>query len=253
MSSLLRDLQADLREAAVAADIPRKARYFQALPGGYAEGDQFLGVSVPEQRRIAKTYATRASAEDVRQLLRSAFHEERLCGVFVLIRKFTADRRLRQEKQWVDLFMDEIEALNNWDLIDSCAHIILGQWLLDKDRSILYQLARDPSMWKNRIALIAAGRFIREGEYADLLKLCEMLLSHPHHLIHKASGWMLRELWLNNPAVAESFLEKQLDRMPRVMLRYAIEKMPAAERKVWLGAGRGFFEKNPLPAARAAN
>lgn len=239
--SLLSDLQADLREAAVAADIPRKARYFQALPGGYAEGDQFLGVRVPEQRRIAKKYAAVVQADDIRQLLRSALHEERLCGVFLLNHKFTADYRRRAGQVWVQLFFDEIDALNNWDLIDSCAHIILGQWLLDKDRSILYQLAEDPSMWKNRIALIAAGRLAKAGDYQDLLRLCEMLLGHPHHLIHKASGWMLRELWLKNPAVAESFLEKQLDRMPRVMLRYAIEKMPAAERKVWLGAGRRFF------------
>ena len=239
--SLLANIQADLREAAVAADIPRKARYFQAFPGGYAEGDQFLGVAVPAQRRVANAYAAAASADDIRQLLRSPLHEERLCGVFILNRKFIRDRRLQQEKQWVDLFMDEIDGLNNWDLIDSCAHIILGQWLLDKDRSILYQLADDASMWKNRIALIAAGRFIREGDYDDLLRLCEKLLSHPHHLIHKASGWMLRELWRKNPSQAEAFLEKHLDHMPRVMLRYAIEKMPAAERRVWLGAQARFL------------
>lgn len=231
----LEQVHAALREQANAEDAVLKARFFQATKGGYAENDLFLGVTVPTQRSIAKRFGSLATASDIRSLLRSPFHEERLTALFMLNDKFRKARRVRQETTWVTLYLEELAGVNNWDLVDSSAHIILGEWLLDKrDRSLLYQLAASSSLWENRIAVIAAGRFIKEGEYNDLLQLCTQFLTHPHHLMHKACGWMLRELWKRNPLVVEHFLDEHLQKIPRTMLRYAIEKMPEEQRKAYL-------------------
>ena len=217
---------------------PEKAailqRYFKTGKGEYGEGDRFLGLTVPQQRQIAKEFKTSTQKEDIIALLDSAFHEERLTGLFILNHKFIEARKKGNEKEWVDLYLSKTARINNWDLVDSSAPVILGQWLKDKERHILYELARSPLLWDNRIAIMATLPFIRDGDHDDILRLAEMMLTHPHDLMHKATGWMLREAWCRDPESVETFLEKFIYRMPRTMLRYAIEKMPEAQRKAVL-------------------
>lgn len=217
---------------------PEKAailqRYFKTGKGEYGEGDKFLGLTVPQQRQIAKAFKTSTQKEDIIALLDAAYHEERLTAIFILNHKFTEARKKGNEKEWVDLYLSKTHRINNWDLVDSSAPVILGNWLEDKDRHILYKLANSPWLWDNRIAVVATLPFIRAGDRDDILRLAEMMLPHPHDLIHKATGWMLREAWCRDPNSVEAFLEKFINRMPRTMLRYAIEKMPEPRRKTFL-------------------
>ena len=211
-------------------------RYFKAGKGEYGEGDKFYGVTVPLQRQVAKQYWKQADRDDIIQLLDSPFHEARLTGIFIFVSKFNEAFKKGGGKEWVDLYLSKTDRVNNWDLVDSSAHLILGRWLEDKDRKILYKRAKSKMLWENRIAVIATMHFIRNGTFDDTVALCELLLKHPHDLIHKATGWMLRETWQKDPVVTETFLDKHLKQMPRTMLRYAIEKMSPAKRKYYLGA-----------------
>lgn len=209
-------------------------RFFKSGKGEYGEGDLFLGVVVPDQRAIAKKHYQESDKQTIIELLDSAYHEERLTGLFILNLKFAADKKKNNEKQWVDLYLKKINRVNNWDLVDSSAHMILGPWLEDKDRSLLYTFARDKDLWINRIAMLSTFHYIKKGEMEDALKIAEILLPHPHDLIHKASGWMLREAWKKKPTLVEAFIKKHLTQMPRTMLRYAIEKMDESKRKSFL-------------------
>jgi 3-methyladenine DNA glycosylase AlkD len=210
--------------------------YFKTGKGEYGEGDQFYGVSVPHQRQVARQYWKQAGHSDLERLLDSSWHEERLTGIFMLVLKFNEAFKKGGGKGWVDLYLSKTDRVNNWDLVDSSAHLILGRWLEDKDRKILYKFAKSKMLWENRIAVIATMHFIRNDEYDDTVALCEILLNHPHDLIHKATGWMLREIWQRDPMFTESFLDKHRKQMPRTMLRYAIEKMPPAKRKHYMGS-----------------
>lgn len=209
-------------------------RFFKTGKGEYGEGDTFHGVIVPDQRQIAKLYYATTDKETIIRLLDSPFHEERLTGLFILCHKFSESKKEGKEKQWVDLYLKKADRVNNWDLVDSTAHILLGQWLENRDRTILYTLAKDPLLWKNRIAIVATLHFIRKNDLKDILMLSEIMLTHQHDLIHKATGWMLREAWKRNPTSVEAFLIRHKSRMPRTMLRYAIEKMPEKQRKRFL-------------------
>jgi len=226
-----------LAELQAAADPQRAlqtARYFRTGKGQYGEGDRFLGIPVPVQRSLAKRHLREADRDDVLALLASEFHEARLTGLFLLVHLFEAAEREGKAKDWVDLYLSQTHRMNNWDLVDSGAYKILGAWLIGRDRSILYRLAESENLWDNRIAMIATLAFIRRGEVADTLRLAERFLTHRHDLMHKAAGWMLREAWVRQPEVVEKFLLRHQEKMPRTMLRYAIEKMPAAERKSFL-------------------
>lgn len=208
--------------------------FFKSGKGQYGEGDVFLGVVVPDQRTIAKKHFQESDKETIKELLDSVYHEERLTGLFILNLKFAHDKKKSNEKQWVDLYLKKINRVNNWDLVDSSAHMILGPWLEDKDRSMLYTFARDKAMWINRIAILSTFHYIKKGEMEDALKISEMLLPHPHDLIHKAVGWMLREAWKRKPALIETFISTHLANMPRTTLRYAIERMDEKKRKAFL-------------------
>ncbi len=210
------------------------ARFFKTGKGQYGEGDRFHGITVPDQRAIAKKHCTSTDKQTIIRLMDSAYHEERLTGIFILNQKFTEARKKGEEKQWVNLYLKKANRVNNWDLVDSSAHIILGQWLEDKDRSILYSLATDKLLWKNRIAVVATLHFIRKNDLKDILKISEMMLEHKHDLIHKATGWMLREAWKKDAATVEKFLNQHAHHMPRTMLRYAIEKISESKRKRYL-------------------
>ena len=209
-------------------------RFFKTGKGEYGEGDVFLGVTVPNQRLIAKKFYAWSDEHLIIQLLDSIYHEERLVGLFLLNHKFLTARKQHAEKQWVDLYLKKIDRVNNWDLVDSSAHIILGQWLEDKGRSLLYKLASEKNLWKNRIAIISTMHFIKKGDIVDILKLSELLLTHQHDLMHKAIGWMLREAWKKEPEKVEVFIRKHSHEMPRTMLRYSIEKFDEKKRKIFL-------------------
>jgi 3-methyladenine DNA glycosylase AlkD len=210
-------------------------RFFKTGKGEYGEGDRFHGVVVPDQRKVANKFSSTTSKEVIIELLHSPFHEERLTGVFILCNKFNEAKKIGKEKEWYDLYLKMAERINNWDLVDASAHIILGQYLEDKDRSILYKLAKENSLWKNRIAVVATWHFIRKNsDLKDILQLSEIMLTHKHDLMHKATGWMLREGWKKDAKQIEKFLDKFATQMPRTMLRYAIEKMEETKRKGYL-------------------
>ena len=210
-------------------------RFFKTGKGEYGEGDRFHGVVVPDQRKVANKFSSTTSKEVIIELLHSPFHEERLTGVFILCNKFNEAKKSGKEKEWYDLYLKMAERINNWDLVDASAHIIVGQYLEDKDRSILYKLAKENSLWKNRIAVVATWHFIRKNsDLKDILQLSEIMLTHKHDLMHKATGWMLREGWKKDAKQIEKFLDKFATQMPRTMLRYAIEKMEETKRKGYL-------------------
>lgn len=210
-------------------------RFFKTSKGEYGEGDRFHGIVVPDQRKVAKQHTATTNKETIVELLHSPFHEERLTGVFILCNKFNEAKKLGKEKEWYDLYLKMAERINNWDLVDASAHIIVGQYLEDKDRTVLYKLAKENSLWKNRIAVVATWHFIRKNsDLKDILQLSEIMLSHKHDLMHKATGWMLREGWKKNANQIEKFLDQFATQMPRTMLRYAIEKMEETKRKGYL-------------------
>lgn len=210
-------------------------RFFKTGKGEYGEGDRFHGIVVPDQRKVANQHTPSTSKETIVELLHSPFHEERLTGVFILCNKFNEAKKSGKEKEWYDLYLKMAERINNWDLVDASAHFIVGQYLEDKDRTILYKLAKENSLWKNRIAVVATWHFIRKNsDLKDILQLSEIMLTHKHDLMHKATGWMLREGWKKDAKQIEKFLDKFATRMPRTMLRYAIEKMEETKRKGYL-------------------
>jgi len=237
-----------IREQLQARADPKRAaasaRFFKTGVGEYGEGDQFLGITVPQIRALLPQ-TDGLSASNLLVLLHSPWHEERLLALLVLVRWF--NRRTNDEaarKHLVDLYLSETRWINNWDLVDSSAPQILGTWLLNKERGVLDRLAASDNLWEQRIAVIATQALIRAGDFADTLRLSELFLKHPHDLMHKACGWMLREVGKRDPAELEAFLEAHACEMPRTMLRYAIEKMPENRRQHYLSAGKSALRKN---------
>ncbi len=208
-------------------------KFFQAQSGGYGEGDQFLGVSVPNQRKVAKKFWANINEVELVKLLNDPIHEVRLSAVFMLVEKFNK-AKVDEKEHWVKVYLNNLGGINNWDLVDSSADKILGKWLLDKDKTILYNLATSGDLWKERIAIVATYEFIRNNRFEETYKIAEMLLEHPHDLIHKAVGWMLKEMGKRNPEAEEYFLKKHYHKMPRTMLRYAIEKLGEQRRVAYL-------------------
>jgi 3-methyladenine DNA glycosylase AlkD len=212
------------------------ARYFKTGPGQYGEGDRFLGLTVPQLRRLARDYADLANT-DLRTLLRSPWHEERLLALLILVRRCErGDARTRAAIY--RLYMANRHWVNNWDLVDLSAPGIVGAHLAGGDRSPLRTLATSKVLWDRRIAIIATLWFIRSDDFADTLAVARMLLDDPHDLIHKAAGWMLREVAHRDRDVVERFLDRYGDRMPRTMLRYAIERFPPRQRAHYLARPR---------------
>ena len=224
-------------ELSAAADEKKAGDYewfFKTGPGEYGEGDRFLGVTVPSQRKIARKYYKEATLSDVGTLLESGTHEHRLTALFILVLKYEKARDDDEKKAAVDLYLQKLDRANNWDLVDSSAPKILGAWLFDKDRSMLYGLARADHLWRQRVAVLATYYFTKQDDFKDTLRIAELLLGHPHDLIHKAVGWMLREIGNRDRKTEEEFLKKHYKKMPRTMLRYAIEKFEPEERKRYL-------------------
>jgi len=206
--------------------------FFKTGPGQYGEGDVFLGITVPVLRKLSTEYAECPVMEAV-QLLKSSIHEERLLALFLLIHAFSkGDDQVKREIY--SLYLKNTRYINNWDLVDLSAPNIVGTYLLDKSRKPLYELARARGLWKKRIAILATFRFIRQNDFDDALRLSKILLTDEHDLIHKAVGWMLREIGKRELKAEERFLKQHYKRMPRTMLRYAIERFPEAKRKKYL-------------------
>jgi 3-methyladenine DNA glycosylase AlkD len=214
----------------------QEQRFFKTGPGEYAAGDKFIGVSVPEQRKLAKKYHD-LPLNDVWLLLESPIHEYRLTALFILCLRFNKkDERLK--KEIVDGYLKRAKFVNNWDLVDSSAQNILGVWLLDKPRTILDRLAKSKLIWERRIAIISTLTFIRHGQYDDTLRLAKIVLTDTHDLMHKATGWMLREVGNRDLRKLKIFLDQFAKIMPRTMLRYAIEKLPSRPRIEYLTSTR---------------
>jgi len=197
-------------------------RFFKTGDGQYGAGDVFLGIVVPEQRNIAKQFAD-LDMSKIQKLLNSKIHEKRLIALFILIGQYKKANKIGKAKIY-RFYLKNSSRVNNWDLVDLSAPNIVGDYLLDKDRRMLYKLARSRSLWEKRIAIVATFKLIRENDFDDTLKISEMLLKDKHDLIHKAVGWMLREVGKRNQKVLEEFLLKYHKEMPRTMLRYSLEK-----------------------------
>lgn len=207
-------------------------RFFKTAPGQYGEGDIFLGLSVPQMREIAKEYRA-ISDEEIINLLQSSFHEERAIALFILVLAFAKGNETRQ-KQIYTIYLQQTKFINNWDLVDASAAQIVGAFLTEKSKNPLYLLAKSQSLWERRIAIIATFHFIRRNEFDETLKIAKTLLGDKEDLIHKAVGWMLREVGKRNLDVEETFLIEHYEKMPRTMLRYAIEKFPEDRRQMYL-------------------
>lgn len=205
-------------------------KFFKAGKGEYGEGDHFLGVTVPNIRAIAKLHKN-ISIEEIRDLIQSEWHEVRLCALIIMVEKSKKkDEALR--KELFNLYLSQTERINNWDLVDLSCRFIIGEYLLDKSRDILYQLAQSPLLWDNRIAIVSTYAFIRKGQLEDTYALSDLMMQHPHDLMHKAIGWMLREAGKRNPERLYDYVMSHRADMPRTMLRYAIEKFSPKERAI---------------------
>jgi len=206
--------------------------FFKTGPGQYGEGDIFLGVMVPNIRLTVKEFAD-APLPEVLKLLRSHYHEERLLALLVLVHKFEKGDEVVRKRIYT-LYLKNTKYINNWDLVDLSAPKIVGPYLDRSSRAPLYRFVRSKNLWERRIAILATFHFIRRSDFVDALALAEALLGDDHDLIHKAVGWMLREVGKKDVAVLEGFLRKYNTRMPRTALRYAIERFPEAKRKKYL-------------------
>jgi len=205
-------------------------KFFKAGKGEYGEGDRFLGVTVPNIRAIAKLHKD-ISIEEIRELIQSEWHEVRLCALIIMVEKSKKkDEALR--KELFNLYLSQTKRINNWDLVDLSCRFIIGEYLLDKSRDILYQLAQSPLLWDNRIAIVSTYAFIRKGQLEDTYALSDLMMQHPHDLMHKAIGWMLREAGKRNPERLYDYVMSHRADMPRTMLRYAIEKFSPKERAI---------------------
>jgi 3-methyladenine DNA glycosylase AlkD len=206
--------------------------FFKTAPGQYGEGDVFLGITLPALRRLAKECGDTSVAEAA-QLLKSAVHEARLLALLLLVRSFAeGDDGLK--KKIYGLYCRNTRYVNNWDLVDLSAPNIVGNYLLDKSRKPLYEFAKSRDLWKRRIAIMATFAFIKQNDHTDALKIAGLLLSDDHDLIHKAAGWMLREVGKRSLSAEERFLRRHCKNMPRTMLRYAIERFPEGKRRKYL-------------------
>ena len=223
------------------------SRFFKTGPGQYGEGDKFLGIKVPLTRAVVKECWREVGFPELEECISSEYHEVRLAALLSLVEIFKHAKKPQSgqslKKECIDFYLSHTDGINNWDLVDLSCYPLLGEWLLDKDRTLLYELARrGKTLWEQRIGIVSTMTFIRHGELEDTFAIADILLHHPHNLIHKAVGWMLREAGKRDKSALETWLigapthakEPRYISMPRTMLRYAIEKFPEAERQTYL-------------------
>lgn len=230
--SMLIQLKADMETLADPEKAAILSRFFKTGKGQYGEGDIFLGVMVPGQRRIAKKYET-LSLKDIRKLLSSKIHEHRLVALIILVNQYKKGDEHDRDKI-VDFYLRYSKYINNWDLVDLSAPNIPGEYLLNKDRAVLYRLARSKNLWERRIAIMSTFAFIRKNDFEDALRISVLLLHDDHDLIHKAVGWMLREVGKRDFKAEEDFLKEHYRVMPRTMLRYAVERFDQTKKRLFM-------------------
>ena len=230
---MLSNIKNDLRSLGSKKKAEASAWFFKTGPGEYGEGDVFIGLTVPEQRRIAKKYRD-LSLTDAVKLLRSKEHEFRLTALIIMVEKFRRGSE-KEKKMIFDRYLKNTKWINNWDLVDSSAPYIVGGYLLGRPHDLLFKMARSSDLWQKRIAIISTFAFIMSGQPGTTLQIAEILINDEHDLIHKATGWMLREVGKRcGESEEEVFLKKYHKTMPRTMLRYAIERFPEQKRKGYL-------------------
>lgn len=225
----IREILRDLANPTIAE---HSQRFFKTGKDQYGEGDKFLGIRVSTLRQQAKKYSD-MPLKEVRSLLESAFHEERLCALLILVLKFVKGDE-KERAIIYSLYVKNTKYINNWDLVDSSAHQIVGGYLASKDKQPLYTFSQSKSLWERRIAIIATYHFIKKNQFKEALAISKRLLKDKEDLIQKAVGWMLREIGKRDLATEKTFLQAHYKQMPRIMLRYAIEKFPERERKKYL-------------------
>ena len=232
MSELAKILMAHKDEA----QARHLSRFFKTGPGQYGEGDLFLGIKVPTTREIVKQQWKSTSFDELEECVASPYHEIRLAALLTLIQIFShAKGDTDTQKRCVDFYLSHTAHINNWDLVDLTCYEIIGTWLLDKDRALLYELAeKGKTIWEQRIGIVSTMKFIRNGETDDTFRIADILLHHPHDLIQKATGWLLREAGKKDAGKLKEYLSTRYQTMPRTTLRYAIEKFPEEERKAYL-------------------
>ncbi|MBC8414162.1 MAG: DNA alkylation repair protein [Nitrospira sp.] len=228
----LKEILADIKGLADPDRAKILSQFFKTGKGEYGEGDAFLGVGVPELRKISRRYSS-LPLSALKAMLTSKTHEIRFTALLVLVMQYESSWE-NGKKERFDFYINHINYINNWDLVDLTADRIAGDYLSNKDRTLLFNMACSENLWERRISIIATFNFIKRGDYRDTLKLAEILLADGHDLIHKAVGWMLREIGNRDRSVEEKFLDKHHKRMPRTMLRYAIEKFDDEQRRAYM-------------------
>ncbi len=229
---IAQDIQKRLKKIGNPEQAAISRKFFKTGPGEYGEGDIFLGVKVPVLRKLAKEYLD-LSLNNVKTILESKYHEERLVSLFIMVDQFSKGDQ-KKKKNIFELYLKSTRFINNWDLVDSSAHHIVGPYLMDRSKAPLYELAQSEILWERRIAIMSTFHYIKNDNFTDTLKIAGMLLCDKEDLIHKAVGWMLREIGKRHLQSEETFLKKHYHNMPRTMLRYAIEKFPEPKRKRYL-------------------
>lgn len=230
--TLLQEIKLELNSLADKKVAEHSQHFFKTGKGEYGEGDVFLGIRVPVIRRLAKKYQ-QLPLNNIQTLLKSKHHEQRLLALILLVNLFKKSD-IKVQKDIFNLYINNVKYINNWDLIDTTTPHIVGAYLFDKDRSLLYEFAASDNLWKRRISVLACFYFIKQNEYDDGLKLAELLLEDNEDLIHKAVGWMLREIAKKDYGITCSFLDKFASCMPRTMLRYALEKFPLPTKQEYM-------------------
>lgn len=229
----------DIKKALSELSIPEKAaffpKFFKTGKGEYGEGDLFLGVKVPDQRAVAKVFYAKISLPEIAELLSSEYHEHRLTALFMLISKFEKTKDSSVKKEIVDFYLNNLKGINNWDLVDTSCYKILGRYAFENQRDeLLIKLSESEDMWHKRIAVVGTMHHVKKGKFELTKKLVLKNLLHSHHLMHKANGWLLREMGNVNETELINFLNSHYKNMPRTSLRYAIEKLDESIRQDYL-------------------
>lgn len=239
----LKNLKSELNRLKNKGKAKILSRYFKTGRGEYGQGDKFLGVTVPRQRSIAKKYKE-LSFDDLRKLLSSKIHEHRCTAFLILIEKYKiAEKKEKggaeaEKKKIFNFSVKNIKNANSWDLVDAMSPKIIGNFLLEKNKNILYKLAKSNNLWERRIAIISTFPFIKKNRFSDTLKIAKILLADKHDLIHKAVGWMFREIGKKDQNLEEKFLKENINRMPRTALRYAIERFGNDKKRYYMSLGK---------------
>jgi len=231
---MIKQIEKELKSYSSSKKAIHAQRFFKTEKGQYGEGDIFLGITNPEIRNVVEQYYKKISLKDLLYFIQSKYHEYRMFGLQCLVNKYQKSKTKEEKKEIYEIYMSNTKYINNWDLVDITCYKLVGEYLKNKDRKILYIFARSDDLWKQRIAIISTYSFIKDNDFKDTLAISKIFLNHKQDLIHKAVGWMLREVGKRNQNIEEKFLKKYYKNMPRTMLRYAIERFEEGKRQRYL-------------------